>query len=386
MIKIAFHTLGNETWHAGTIYLFYLLKALRHFTGDEVSLSLLLSDIGDQAPEDLLKLVDESLAYPDCGRWTLPWFASRASARLFGRDVWADRFFRKRGVHIIAFGRAPQGSRIPLFAWIPDFQHIHMPEMFSPGEVAMRNELFPRLAEDSSRIILLSETVKRDLKSFLPKHADKARVVSPASYIPGTVYEREPRSVCNIYTLPEKFIYLPNQFWKHKDHSTAFRAVKILKDQGLRIFIVCSGPVNDYRHPNHFSSLLQQASHLGIRNQIAFLGVLPREHVYMMIRQSACVMNPSLFEGFGMVVDEARSVGKRLLLSDIEAHREQLPPQAVFFSPGDEQDLALKMKLIWEEQSPGPDLKLEVEAQRIMPRRLKAFGKSFMAVACELVP
>ena len=106
----------------------------------------------------------------------------------------------------------------------------------------------------------------------------------------------------------------------------------------------------------------------------------------MIIRQSICVMSPSLFEGFGLAVDEARSVGKRLLLSDIEAHREQRPPRVVFFSPREEDDLANKMKQLWEEQSPGPDLELEAESRKTLPARLKAFGESFMSVVREVIP
>jgi len=63
--------------------------------------------------------------------------------------------------------------------------------------------------------------------------------------------------------------------------------------------------------------------------------MVPREHVLLLIRQSIGVLGPSLFEGWGFGVDEARSVGKRLLISDIPAHREQNPPEAIFFNPQD---------------------------------------------------
>lgn len=385
VINIAFHVLGNEAWHAGFVYLFDLIKALRQSSAGSVRLSLLLTNKHNQAPEDLLALVDETLYYPKYREWTLPWFVGRASTRLLGRDLWGDRFFEHHGVQIIAFGGAPRGSRIPVFSWLPDFQHSHMPEMFPPDECLSRDRIFLQMAKESTRIILLSETVRKDFQRLLPRYANKARVVSPVSYIPTTVYDREPRSVSDIYSLPEKFIYLPGQCWKHKNHEIAFRAIKILKARGTHVFIVCSGPMNDYRHPAHFSDLLQQVSQLGVRNQVAFLGLLPREHIYSMMRQSICVMSSSLFEGFGLTVDEARSVGKRVLLSDIEAHREQNPSQAVFFDPRDDEDLAEKMKLLWQEQLPGPDLEFEAEARKILPARLKTFSDSFMSVAREVI-
>lgn len=385
MIKIAFHILGDEAWQAGTVYLFDLIKALSHFNAHTVRLSLLVTNENDHPSDDLSTAVDETLHYLNYRRWTLPWLVGRASARLLDHDLWADRFFKRHGVQIIAFGLTPPNSRIPILSWLPDFQHVHMPEMFTPNECLERDRSFSQLAEHSTRTILLSETVRKDFTRLLTRYSNKARVVNPVSYIPGTIYDRDPQAVSDLYSLPRKFIYLPNQFWKHKNHQIAFRAMKILKTQGIDVFLVCSGPMNDYRHPVYFSELLQQVSKLGIRNQVAFLGLLPREHIYLMMRQSICVMNPSLFEGFGLTADEARSVGKRLLLSDIEAHREQNPPRAVFFDPTDEKDLANKMKMVWKEQLPGPDRQLEAETREALPARLKAFSDSFMSVVHEVV-
>jgi len=385
MTKIAFHLIGDENWHAGFVYLGNLLRALRQNAENEVTLSVMVWDEQSRVPEDLMHVAHEIVVYPKYRRWTVPWFVGRGTARILGRDLWSDHALKQLGVQIIAFGVAPQGTRIPVFAWLPDFQHIHLREMFSDEESKTRDRHFKLLAEGSTRIILLSEFVRRDFATFFPHHKHKARVVRPVSHIPSTAYERDPGRVTEIYSLPDKFIYLPNQFWKHKNHRAIFHALRILKERGTKPFLVCSGPLNDYRHPKYFGQLLREVSECGIRNQIAFLGFIPREHVYMMIRQSICVLNPSLFEGFGLAVDEARSIGKRILLSDIEVHREQDPPQSVFFDPRDEEGLAEKMKQVWEETTPGPDLKLEEKARQSQPMRMASFAGSFMSIVKELI-
>jgi len=86
-----------------------------------------------------------------------------------------------------------------------------------------------------------------------------------------------------------------------------------------------------------------------------------------------------------MTVDEARSVGKQALLSDIPAHREQNPPQAVFFEPRDCEDLAIKLKHIWHQKSPGPDMELEMQARQSLPERRRKYAESFMSVVHEVV-
>ena len=218
----------------------------------------------------------------------------------------------------------------------------------------------------------------------MPQHSEKARVLSPVSYIPSLVYETDPKRVTRLYHLPEKFVYVPNQFWKHKNHITAFRALKILKSRGIDLFLVCTGNPVDYRHPGHFSELLQQLSQWNIREQTAILGLVPRDHVFALMRQSICVLNPSLFEGFGLSVDEARSLGKQVVVSSIPAHREQNPPQAVYFNPQDSEELANKLAQVWQQKLPGPDVTLELEARETLLPRLRSYGQSFGTILQEV--
>lgn len=115
-----------------------------------------------------------------------------------------------------------------------------------------------------------------------------------------------------------------------------------------------------------------------------FLGWIPRDHVFQLMCQSVCVLNPSLFEGFGLSVDGARSVGKRLLLSDMPAHREQRAPRSVFFDPRNTDQLAEELGKIWRDTCPGIHLELELEARKSLPERLAACAESFIAVIREV--
>jgi glycosyltransferase involved in cell wall biosynthesis len=177
-------------------------------------------------------------------------------------------------------------------------------------------------------------------------------------------------------------VYLPNQFWKHKNHGVAFEAIKIARDRGVRINLACTGYPADYRHAQYFAELWAKASQWNVRDQIFYLGVLPREHVLLLMRQSICVLNPSLFEGWGMSVDEARSLGKQALISDIPAHREQNPPGAVFFDPRNAHDLADKLQAVWLDTPPGPDHQREKAARQEQPKRVRSFAEKFVEL-CE---
>jgi glycosyltransferase involved in cell wall biosynthesis len=180
-------------------------------------------------------------------------------------------------------------------------------------------------------------------------------------------------------------VYVPNQFWVHKNHLRLLEAIALLKQQGVSITAVCTGSPTDYRSPDHFAHVWQSISRMNIHDNIVYLGLVPAEDVLALIRQSVCVVNPSLFEGWGYSVEEARSVGKRVLISDLPVHREHHAPQATYFDPHDADDLADKLAHIWIEAPGGPDYLLEQQARTGNMPRMQAYGSAFLDVVREAV-
>jgi glycosyltransferase involved in cell wall biosynthesis len=377
--------MGQAGWVGGSIYLQTLLQALRQSSDPSLHISIFGEKNSISDDSSIRGLIDDVIIYPSVRRWTSTWVMESASLRLRRRGILKDQTLRQHNVDVIAFGEAPDGSTIPALAWIPDFQHRRLPEFFSIEECRNRDASFSRLAERGARVIVLSDSVRKDFAAFYPHFADKARVLRPISAIPQSIYADDPGLLCSEYNLPAKFFYLPNQFWKHKNHVTVFRALKLLKDRGVPAYVVCTGHLDDYRHPEFFSELLQEISRLNIREQVALLGVVPRHHVFQLMRQSIGVLNPSLFEGYGMTLDEARSLGKKMLISDITAHGEQNPPLATFFDKQDCNGLAVAMERNWRETEPGPNAAAELQSRDEMPDRLRNYAESFLAIVNEVL-
>ena len=380
-MKIAFEPAGGTAWQAGIWYFDSFIHPLKESYGNDVilySFSPTASDNHGQSEEEVLKI-------PTSRKWAAIWMLEQAMKLLLGCNVVRFPFLKYHKIDVVfGFLFLHRYGNIPILSWIPDFQHLHLPEMFSLSERRNRDWAYLKTAEISNRIILMSESVKKDFEIFAPQYVYKARVLRAVSHIPKSVYEADPRSVLKRYRLPEKFVYVPNQFWKHKNHEAVFRALKVLKERNVKVFVVCTGYQGDYRHPKYFPELLQKMSDWGIRDQVALLGLIPRDYMFRLIRQAVCVLNPSLFEGFGLTVDEARSLGKRVLLSDIAAHQEQDPPKAVYFDPYNSEDLAEKLSTVWRDAEPGPDVELELEARKSLVGRIHACAESFMSVASEV--
>jgi len=105
--------------------------------------------------------------------------------------------------------------------------------------------------------------------------------------------------------------------------------------------------------------------------------------VYALIRQACCVLNPSLYEGWSTTVEETKTLGKPMILSDLEVHREQDPPKTLFFEPRNAGMLAKAMAEFWRLYPAGPNRQMEEAAAQDYPIRLKHFAQAFAGICLE---
>jgi glycosyltransferase involved in cell wall biosynthesis len=233
--------------------------------------------------------------------------------------------------------------------------------------------------------VLSSRQALEDLESFSPQGASKGRVVNFAAHLPPGVRNDDPAWLCPRYHLPERFIYLPNQFWAHKNHGLVLDALELLSRTRPEVAVVCTGNTSDSRNPHFFGELLARISARGLRERMIMLGLVEHDHVFHLMRQCLAVLQPSIFEGWSTTVEEVKSLGKRILVSDIPVHREQNPPGALFFDPRDAAALARRLEEAYDVCSPGPDREMEAAAARDLPARTQDFAQKFLAVIREAV-
>lgn len=378
-LKVAINELGGVQWTGGITYRNNLLKAIKllDLQDNFVCLSSDPVNNGLDPSFKVVKILKPSGLFDKSLGSTLK--------KLFGFDYAIYKSLQKENVDILFPNSLSIGRHKAVMYWIPDFQFVHLPHLYTPAHIANNKIKLNKYFNDANLVIVSSEDALKDLKAYSPLHFHKARVMSFVAHVPDNLYEDDPRSVLSTYNLPEDFIYLPNQFWSHKNHITVFKALKLLKAEGIKPFIVCSGNPVDVRDPMHLAFLMQKISEFGIRDQVAFLGLVPHDHVYSLIRQSKCVLNPSLFEGWSTSVEEAKSVGKRMVLSDLRVHLEQNPAGSLFFNQHDVNDLAQKLKFAWLHFPSGPDLKLEEDARSKIGQRMKNFASRFMDLCTEAI-
>jgi glycosyltransferase involved in cell wall biosynthesis len=302
--------------------------------------------------------------------------AGLAAALSVGLDYAAVAEFREKNIDVVFESARFFGWRLPYptLAWFPDFQHRRLPQLFSPV-ARWQRELGFRVQIASGRtIILSSESALRDCKKLYPEAADRTSVIRFATRPSTDLLAANPFDVIEHYGLPSNYFYLPNQFWRHKNHGLVVDALALLANRGIDVVVAASGSKHDAREPGYFNTIMSRVAEFGLERNFRYLGMVPLPHVYALLRTATALINPSLFEGWSTTVEEAKSFGVPMILSNIDVHREQTAGQAGYFGVNDPSSLADLLAKASQNTEP-------VLARNLLPdvsTRMAAFAADFV--------
>ncbi|MDR3590931.1 MAG: glycosyltransferase [Negativicutes bacterium] len=367
---------GGKQWHGGVSYVETLVRSLSALARSE-------------RPALYLVISEGSLADFDCYR---PFVHLFDGLILLGSTVSdLEAVLGTKPIHcqsldelfsLVDFYYPVNSDVLPYrqaVSWIPDFQHRYLPDFFSGYEYQARESQFLKIAQQAKLLILNSRSAESDFRKFYPESGVVTRILSASPQPEENWYTGNPEEVQAKYRLPERFVLCSNQFWVHKNHLTLFQAVSLLKKTGRAVHLVCTGPTDDYRIPGYFEILQGQIDALGIRENVSILGLIPREDQIQLLRRSLFVVQPSLFEGLSLVVQECRALAKPIVLSDLDVHVEY--SYGTTFRRSDPQDLAVKMDALLSSCRPGPDKPAESLARTGALAAVEARAREF----CEIV-
>lgn len=382
-MRVAF-TIGKlgNWWTGGVNYFVNLISALHELPGNPVEPVLFAGHNADKSFIDRLspflpeRPVVDAVWTPE----TMEYRLRLAEAVILQRDRRAEELFNYYKIDVVFQFFAWYGKRfsIPTLAWIADFQHRHLPDMFGRGQYLKRELGYNALVRCATKIQVSSEDARRDCEAFYPKSRGKIEVLPFAVRIGEDAWMESPERVIKTYNLPKSYILLPNQFWKHKNHLAVLEALRILKSRGNKVTIVATGNLRDNRDPQYTSSIINFINNYSLQEYFILLGPVPFNDVYPLMRGAVAVLNPSLFEGWSTTVEEAKSLGVPLILSDLNVHREQSPIHCLYFNPHDYHELAdilIKASAKWEL---GPHYNFEEEARSMNSVRRANFANKFV--------
>lgn len=361
MKKIAFIIDYNPTKWLGGIYVIKnLIQCINKFSKNKIETVLVVKKKFHKEEKKIFKnckliktnlFINRSLFFK---------IFSKLSIIIFGKYEEYESFFLKEKIDFVShinvfnsnlfFGKK---SSVKTLSFIPDLQHIHFKENFSFKKRFMRNLNIFFCGLFSSKILLSSSDVKKDVKKISQIAWKNSKINRFIFETPKKANIQSLKNLKRKYGLSGEYLYLPNQYWVHKNHVVVLKALALIKKKykNKKILIISSGNSYDHRSPHHFQKIREYIDNNKLNKSYIYIGTIPHNDVLSLMFHSKAVINPSKFEGRSSTVEQAKSLGKIIILSNLKIHKEQNPPMGMYFDEDDHQKLsalilnAAKMKL-----------------------------------------
>ena len=231
-------------------------------------------------------------------------------------------------------------TKTKLISWWADLQHKHYPEFFSKKQIAGRNLRIKFILKNCDYMVLSSNDVLSDFRKFFVIGTTPLVHIYHFVSVIDNHNGVDGRLIREKYNLPEKYFLISNQFHKHKNHRVVLLAIANLKKTGKKLHIACTGKLPSAS----FSPYMEEIHHIirenEIQDQVTMLGVISRSDQIQIMRHSQAVIQPSLFEGWSTVIEDAKSLQVPVIASDLKVNIEQLGDEGRYFSPHNPDELA----------------------------------------------
>ncbi|NQT29327.1 MAG: glycosyltransferase family 4 protein [Candidatus Saganbacteria bacterium] len=136
----------------------------------------------------------------------------------------------------------------------------------------------------------------------------------------------------------------------HKGFEILFRAIKILKDKGIRIKLLLTIAQAD--RPKVVIGYERLIEFLKIEDEVIVLGRIPSDSITNLYRIADIFVFPSWCESFGYPLLEAQIAGLPIIAADTKVNREMCRDNATYYAPFDPLALSLKIEdMIFNKES-----------------------------------
>lgn len=201
---------------------------------------------------------------------------------------------------------------------VHDIVPMLFPEYLGKFTNRIHTGLIASAIPSADRILAVSEATKRDLGTVLGIPEDRIVVAYPdcAPRFRKPVSDTESDRVLRKYGLTAGYIYHGGGLEIRKNTGRLLEAyAKLLRERGDLPPLVVTGRVYDRRNPLA-TDVEGIVARLGIGDRVKLLGFVPEEDLPALYRKASVFAFPSLYEGFGIPLLEAFSVGTPVLAGE----------------------------------------------------------------------
>ncbi len=270
--------------------------------------------------------------------WKL-WYDIKVPAIL--RKVKADVF-------VSCDGFCSLHTKVPQCLVVHDLSFLHFPSFIRKSHLLYYRRNTPKFLAKASRVATVSEFSKKDIEDTYKVAAGKTDVVYSASKeIFQPVSAAVKSEVKEKYTAGKEYFIYTGAIHPRKNLMNLLKAFSLFKKrQQTGMKLVLAG-----RLAWKYESFTKSLETYKYRNDVVLTGYIDEAELARLTGAAYAMVYPSLFEGFGVPVLEAMQCGVPVITSSDTSMQEIAKEAALYATPGDINEIAEKMMLIYKDEN-----------------------------------
>jgi alpha-1,3-rhamnosyl/mannosyltransferase len=271
---------------------------------------------------------------------------------VLAENAWLPRQFVEQRLDVAHHlgGLLPR-CPVPAVVTLHDLQYLAYPEYFSPPKRRYLQLSQGRSLRRARFVAAISEYTRVDAIGAFG--LDPAKVVVVPPVVTAVQVPDDAARVRAELGLTRDFVLYPAAAYPHKNHETLLRAfARVVCDGGRDVDLVLTGASGAGAWGSAHSTaplITALATELGIGDRVRALGYVSAAPLAALNAEAVALVFPSRFEGFGLPVAEAMSVGCPVIAAKATALPALVCSGGVLVSPDDVYGWAREMARVLDD-------------------------------------
>lgn len=224
---------------------------------------------------------------------------------------------------------------------IHDISFNYFPQFIKKSDLLFLKLLISRSLKRADKILAVSKFTRDEIMKYYKTDENKLAWFYNAvsdDLLAQDTSEEKIKKVKEKYKLPDEYILYIGTMQPRKNLPILIEGYSKLKQDNIKL-VLAGG-----RGHNYDTRINEAIKQYNLEDRVVFPGFIDEEDKAALMRSARVFCFPSLYEGFGIPILEAMSVGTPVIASDIAPHKEITEGAALLFDPQNAEDLVGQSK------------------------------------------